>query len=88
MTIPDHELPGWLVVIIFGLVAVLALLTLAFLGYLPSPLSTQLTAHDLAGRRADRAALITCGVTMEKAGRQPLKCFDEDDPRSIFVGTR
>ncbi len=88
MTIPDHELPGWLVVIILGLVILSILLAVAFLGYLPSPLSSKLDAHDARGVRADRASLIACGAMMEVAGRPPLKCFDNDDPRSIFVGTR
>lgn len=88
MTIDEHELPGYLVVIIILLAAGILVLTLAFLGYLPSPLSAQLSAHDFAGRRSDRAALITCGTTAELAKRDPLRCFDADDPRSIFVGTR
>ena len=88
MTIPDHELPGWLVVIILGLVILCLLLALAFLGYLPSPLTTKLDAHDLKSQRADRASLIACGAMMEVAGRPPLKCFDDDDPRTIFIGTR
>ena len=88
MTIPDHELPGWLVVIIFGLVILALLLALAFLGYLPSPLSVKLDAHDAKATRADRASLIACGAMMEVAKRSALKCFDDDDPRSIFVGTR
>ncbi len=86
--IPDHELPGWLVLIILGLVICCLLLALAFLGYLPSPLSAQLTAHDFAGRRSDRAALITCGTTAELAKRDPLRCFDNDDPKTIFLGAR
>ena len=88
MTIHDHELPGWLVVIILGLVILCLLLALAFLGYLPSPLTTKLDAHDLKSQRADRASLIACGAMMEVAGRPPLKCFDDDDPRTIFIGTR
>lgn len=88
MTIPDHELPGWLVVIIFGLVILALLLALAFLGYLPSPLSVKLDAHDAKATRADRASLIACGAMMEVAGRAPLKCFDDDDPRAIFLGAR
>ena len=88
MTIPDHELPGWLVVIILGLVILCLLLALAFLGYLPSPLSTKIDAHDAKATRADRASLIACGAMMEVAGRPPLKCFDDDDPRNVFVGTR
>ena len=88
MTIPDHELPGWLVVIILGLVILCLLLALAFLGYLPSPLTTKLDAHDTKTGRIDRASLIACGAMMELADRSPLKCFDESDPRSIFVGTR
>ena len=88
MTIPDHELPGWLVVIIMILAGLCLVLALAYLGYLPSPLSSKLDAHDARGTRADRASLIACGAMMEVAGRLPLKCFDDDDPRSIFVGTR
>ena len=88
MTIPDHELPGWLVLIILALVALSLLLALAFLGYLPSPLSSKLDAHDAKATRASRAGLIACGAMMEVAGRAPLKCFDDDDPRSIFLGTR
>ena len=88
MTIPDHELPGWLVVIILGLVLLCLLLALAFLGYLPSPLTTKLDAHDLKSQRADRAGLIACGAMMEVAQRSALQCFDDSDPRSIFVGTR
>lgn len=88
MTIHDHELPGFLVVIILLLAVGILVLALAFLGYLPSPLSAQLAAHDFAGRRSDRAALITCGTTMETAKRNPLRCFDDDDPRNVFVGAR
>jgi len=88
VTIPDHELPGWLVVIILGLVILCLLLALAFLGYLPSPLSTKLDAHDARAIRGERAGLIACGAMMEVAGRAPLKCFDDDDPRAIFLGAR
>lgn len=88
MTIPDHELPGWLVLIILGLVILCLILALAFLGYLPSPLTTKLDAHDAKAIRADRASLITCGALMEMSGRTAIRCFDDDDPRSIFVGTR
>ena len=88
MTIPDHELPGWLVVIIMLLAGLCLVLALAYLGYLPSPLASKLDAHDARGVRADRASLIACGAMMEVAGRPPLKCFDDDDARSIFVGTR
>ncbi len=86
--IPDYELPGWLVVIIIILAALSLLLALAFLGYLPSPLASQLAAHDLKGERAARATLISCGAAMELAKRNPIRCFDEDDPRNVFVGTR
>ena len=88
MTIPDHELPGWLVVIILGLVLLCLVLALAFLGYLPSPLTAKLDAHDTKAARGDRAGLIACGAMMELVDRSPLKCFDESDPRSVFVGTR
>ncbi len=88
MSIPDHELPGWLVVIILGLVVLCLVLALAFLGYLPSPLAAKLDAHDSKAARADRASLIACGAMMEVAGRPPLKCFDDDDPRNIFAGAR
>ena len=88
MTIPEHELPGWLVVIILGLVLLCLVLALAFLGYLPSPLTAKLDAHDAKAARADRASLIACGAMMELVDRPPLKCFDESDPRNIFVGTR
>ena len=88
MTIPDHELPGWLVVIILGLVILSLLLALALLGYLPSPLSSKLDAHDDKATRADRASLITCGAILEMTGRKAIRCFDEDDARNVFVGTR
>ena len=88
MTIYDHELPGYLVVIIFVCLGIIALLALAFLGYLPSPLSSKLDAHDDKTTRADRASLIACGAMMEVADRTALNCFDNTDPRSIFVGTR
>ena len=88
MGLRDDDLSSCMLLIMLGLVILALILVLGFLGYLPSPLMAQLSAHDLAGRRADRAALITCGATMEAAGKAPLKCFDEDDPRSIFVGTR
>ena len=88
MTIPDHELPGWLVVIILGLVFLCLILALAFLGYIPSPLSAKLDAHDAKATRADRASLIACGAMLEMTGRKAIRCFDDDDPRSIFVGAR
>lgn len=88
MTIPDHELPGWLVAIIIGLVILCLLLALAFLGYLPSPLAAKLNAHDFKSDKATRATLISCGVAMELAQRNPIRCFDDDDPRNVFVGTR
>ena len=91
MSIPDHELPGWLVSIIFVLVILCLILALAFLGYLPSPLSSKLEAHDKRGERMERANLITCGLLMESVRKRPelaLRCFDDDDPKSIFVGTR
>ena len=88
MTIPDHELPGWLVVIILGLVILCLLLAMAFLGYLPSPLSTKIDAHDAKATRADRASLIACGAMMEVAGRPPPKGFLQGDPGNSFPGGR
>ena len=88
VAIRDFETPRCVLLIILALVVLVGIVLLVFLGYLPSPLSAQVTAHDLAGRRANRAALITCGAAMQAAGQAPLRCFDEDDPRSIFVGTR
>ncbi len=87
MTIPDHELPGWLVVIILGLVILSILLALAFLGYLPSPLSTQLEAQARHNVKIDRTLEIVCGAHMEWVGRGALVCFDESiNPRDVFVG--
>ena len=88
MTIPDHELPGWLVVIILGLVLLCLLLALAFLGYVPSALSAKLDAQDHTLQVGARAQRIACGALMELTDRQAIRCFDDDDPRNIFVGTR
>lgn len=87
-SIPDHELPGWLVIIIVGLVAILLLLSLAYIGYLPSPLSAKLDAAYHRAGNVERAVLISCGAMLELTKRSPLKCFENSDPRSIFVGTR
>ena len=88
MAIRDFETPRCVLLIILSLVILVAIVLLVFLGYLPSPLSAQVTAHDQAGQRANRAMLITCGIAMEAAGKKAIRCFDEDDPRNVFVGAR
>ena len=87
--IPDHELPGWMVLIILGLVFVIALLALAFLGYLPSPLSTQLHAQALHSVKIERTLEIVCATHVQWVGQQAIICFDETiNPRDVFVGAR
>lgn len=87
--IQNHEIPGALVIIIVLLIILCSLIFLAFLGYLPSPLSNQLDAHDKNVRRSEKQIGLQCGVLMEMRGRDPLLCFDEKVvPERVFIGTR
>ena len=89
MSISDHELPGWLVVIIFFLTALCLLLALAYLGYLPSPLSSQLEAQARHSVKIERTLEVVCGAHMEWIGKGAIVCFDESiNPRDVFLGTR
>ena len=89
MTIHDHELPGWLVIIILGLVILCLLLALAYLGYLPSPLSEKLDAEARHSVKIERTLEIVCATHVQWVGQQAIICFDESiNPRDVFVGTR
>ena len=85
----EHEVPGYLIVIILFLVLLCMAIFLAFLGYLPSPLSEKLSAHDQRTSTLERTTGLQCGVLMEMSQRDPLKCFDDTvHPREGFVGIR
>ena len=88
MRVDDGDVPRWLLVALFFALILALLFAMALLGYLPSPLSNALEAHDRRGAQADRAGLITCGALMEMTGRRPIRCFDQDDPKNVFVGTQ
>lgn len=69
------------------LVALCVLLFLAFLGYLPSPLSTQLEAHDQSQDRLLHTQQVACGYLAHLAKGDPLKCYGTI-PGYVSTGTR
>lgn len=69
------------------LVALAILLLLAFLGFLPSMLSTDLAAHDRKNDKLLQVNQVTCAYLAHMAKADPLKCYNPPEGY-IAVGAR